>query len=41
MHGNTFTADSGHKTRRFDDVLDEYLDGSDDPSNYDAASNDL
>jgi 3-deoxy-7-phosphoheptulonate synthase len=23
MHGNTFTADSGHKTRRFDDVLDE------------------
>lgn len=23
MHGNTFEADSGHKTRRFDDVLDE------------------
>ncbi|WP_435610117.1 class II 3-deoxy-7-phosphoheptulonate synthase [Streptomyces sp. C10-9-1] len=23
MHGNTFTAPSGHKTRRFDDVLDE------------------
>ncbi|MEU1718554.1 class II 3-deoxy-7-phosphoheptulonate synthase [Nocardiopsis dassonvillei] len=23
MHGNTFTAGSGHKTRRFDDVLDE------------------
>jgi 3-deoxy-7-phosphoheptulonate synthase len=23
MHGNTFTADSGHKTRRFDDVVDE------------------
>ena len=23
MHGNTFTADSGHKTRRFDDVLEE------------------
>jgi 3-deoxy-7-phosphoheptulonate synthase len=23
MHGNTFTAESGHKTRRFDDVIDE------------------
>jgi 3-deoxy-7-phosphoheptulonate synthase len=23
MHGNTFTAPSGHKTRRFDDILDE------------------
>jgi 3-deoxy-7-phosphoheptulonate synthase len=23
MHGNTFEASSGHKTRRFDDVLDE------------------
>ena len=23
MHGNTFEAPSGHKTRRFDDVLDE------------------
>ncbi|MFF0063855.1 class II 3-deoxy-7-phosphoheptulonate synthase [Streptomyces sp. NPDC005279] len=23
MHGNTFTTTSGHKTRRFDDVLDE------------------
>ncbi len=23
MHGNTFEAASGHKTRRFDDVLDE------------------
>lgn len=23
MHGNTFTANSGHKTRRFDDVVDE------------------
>jgi 3-deoxy-7-phosphoheptulonate synthase len=23
MHGNTFTSDSGHKTRRFDDVLTE------------------
>jgi 3-deoxy-7-phosphoheptulonate synthase len=23
MHGNTFKAGSGHKTRRFDDVLDE------------------
>lgn len=23
MHGNTFEAESGHKTRRFDDVLDE------------------
>ncbi|MYU25757.1 3-deoxy-7-phosphoheptulonate synthase class II [Streptomyces sp. SID8352] len=23
MHGNTFTAPSGHKTRRFDDVVDE------------------
>ena len=23
MHGNTFETDSGHKTRRFDDVLDE------------------
>jgi 3-deoxy-7-phosphoheptulonate synthase len=23
MHGNTFAAPSGHKTRRFDDVLDE------------------
>lgn len=23
MHGNTFTASSGHKTRRFDDVVDE------------------
>src|SRR6266568_2726427 len=23
MHGNTFEADTGHKTRRFDDVLDE------------------
>lgn len=23
MHGNTFTAASGHKTRRFDDILDE------------------
>ena len=23
MHGNTFTAESGHKTRRFDDVMDE------------------
>ncbi|MFI9767577.1 class II 3-deoxy-7-phosphoheptulonate synthase [Streptomyces sp. NPDC052415] len=23
MHGNTFSAASGHKTRRFDDVLDE------------------
>ncbi|WP_051941468.1 class II 3-deoxy-7-phosphoheptulonate synthase [Phaeacidiphilus oryzae] len=23
MHGNTFTAESGHKTRRFDDVLAE------------------
>ncbi|MEW1720656.1 class II 3-deoxy-7-phosphoheptulonate synthase [Streptomyces sp. NPDC093109] len=23
MHGNTFTASSGHKTRRFDDILDE------------------
>ncbi|WP_330241501.1 class II 3-deoxy-7-phosphoheptulonate synthase [Streptomyces sp. NBC_00525] len=23
MHGNTFTAPSGHKSRRFDDVLDE------------------
>jgi 3-deoxy-7-phosphoheptulonate synthase len=23
MHGNTFSASSGHKTRRFDDVLDE------------------
>jgi 3-deoxy-7-phosphoheptulonate synthase len=25
MHGNTFEAPSGHKTRRFDDVLDEVL----------------
>ncbi len=23
MHGNTFTSDSGHKTRHFDDVLAE------------------
>jgi 3-deoxy-7-phosphoheptulonate synthase len=23
MHGNTFEAPSGHKTRRFDDVIDE------------------
>ncbi|MCZ3387501.1 MAG: 3-deoxy-7-phosphoheptulonate synthase, partial [Actinomycetia bacterium] len=23
MHGNTFTANSGHKTRRFDDVVEE------------------
>ncbi|HUV49170.1 MAG TPA: 3-deoxy-7-phosphoheptulonate synthase, partial [Actinomycetes bacterium] len=23
MHGNTFSAESGHKTRRFDDVVDE------------------
>ena len=23
MHGNTFTAETGHKTRRFDDVVDE------------------
>ncbi|NLV56440.1 MAG: 3-deoxy-7-phosphoheptulonate synthase class II, partial [Acidimicrobiales bacterium] len=23
MHGNTFTSESGHKTRRFDDILDE------------------
>jgi 3-deoxy-7-phosphoheptulonate synthase len=23
MHGNTFEAETGHKTRRFDDVLDE------------------
>jgi 3-deoxy-7-phosphoheptulonate synthase len=23
MHGNTFTAPSGHKTRRFDDVMKE------------------
>jgi 3-deoxy-7-phosphoheptulonate synthase len=23
MHGNTFTANSGHKTRRFEDVVDE------------------
>jgi 3-deoxy-7-phosphoheptulonate synthase len=23
MHGNTYEAPSGHKTRRFDDVLDE------------------
>ncbi|WP_441250135.1 class II 3-deoxy-7-phosphoheptulonate synthase [Kitasatospora sp. McL0602] len=23
MHGNTFSASSGHKTRRFDDILDE------------------
>ncbi|WP_447040823.1 class II 3-deoxy-7-phosphoheptulonate synthase [Streptomyces sp. DSM 118878] len=23
MHGNTFTADGGYKTRRFDDVIDE------------------
>ena len=23
MHGNTFTAESGHKTRRVDDILDE------------------
>jgi len=23
MHGNTFETDSGHKTRRFDDVVDE------------------
>ncbi|MET7937417.1 class II 3-deoxy-7-phosphoheptulonate synthase [Streptomyces sp. NPDC005322] len=23
MHGNTFTADSGHKTRRLDDIVDE------------------
>ena len=23
MHGNTFTTDSGHKTRRYDDVLEE------------------
>jgi 3-deoxy-7-phosphoheptulonate synthase len=23
MHGNTFEAPSGHKTRRFEDVLDE------------------
>ncbi|MFZ0324811.1 MAG: 3-deoxy-7-phosphoheptulonate synthase class II [Actinomycetes bacterium] len=25
MHGNTFEADSGHKTRHFDDVVDEVL----------------
>ena len=25
MHGNTFEAESGHKTRRFDDVVDEVL----------------
>lgn len=25
MHGNTFETDSGHKTRRFDDVVDEVL----------------
>ena len=25
MHGNTFTAPSGYKTRRFDDVLDEIM----------------
>jgi 3-deoxy-7-phosphoheptulonate synthase len=23
MHGNTFTSPSGHKTRRFEDVVDE------------------
>jgi 3-deoxy-7-phosphoheptulonate synthase len=23
MHGNTFTSDGGHKTRRFDDILSE------------------
>jgi 3-deoxy-7-phosphoheptulonate synthase len=23
MHGNTFNSDNGHKTRRFDDILDE------------------
>ena len=23
MHGNTFTAESGHKTRHLDDVMDE------------------
>ena len=23
MHGNTFTSSTGHKTRRFDDVVDE------------------
>jgi 3-deoxy-7-phosphoheptulonate synthase len=23
MHGNTFTSPSGHKTRRFDDVVEE------------------
>jgi 3-deoxy-7-phosphoheptulonate synthase len=23
MHGNTFTSDSGYKTRHFDDVLEE------------------
>jgi 3-deoxy-7-phosphoheptulonate synthase len=23
MHGNTFEASPGHKTRRFDDILDE------------------
>ena len=25
MHGNTFEAESGHKTRRFDDIVDEVL----------------
>lgn len=25
MHGNTFDAESGHKTRRFDDIVDEVL----------------
>ena len=25
MHGNTFETDSGHKTRRFDDIVDEVL----------------
>jgi 3-deoxy-7-phosphoheptulonate synthase len=23
MHGNTFTAEGGHKTRRFDDIIGE------------------
>jgi 3-deoxy-7-phosphoheptulonate synthase len=23
MHGNTFTSEDGHKTRRFDDILSE------------------